>query len=157
MRKLLYNMEPGDDEGSFAQPEEAFMSTDAVTVVRSVYENFASGDIPAVLAVLAPELEWVESAQDYLPHRGTHRTPAEVADKVFGMVMANFDEFTVVPEAFHVAGDVVVVEGRARGRTKTGRVLDAPAAWVWTVRDGQAVANHNYHDTDAWRLALAPG
>ena len=41
------------------------------------------------------------------------------------------------------------------GKTKAGGVLDAPVAWVWTVRDGKAVANYNYHDTDAWRLALA--
>jgi len=71
-------------------------------------------------------------------------------------VMDNFDEFAVVPEQFHDAGDVVAVEGRAVGKTKAGGILDARAAWVWTVRDGLATANHNYHDTDAWRLALAP-
>ena len=130
------------------------MSAATVSVVRSVYENFATGNIPAVLAVLAPDVEWVESPQDFLPHRGTHRSPDEVAAKVFGMVVEHFDEFAVVPEAFHDAGDVVVVEGRAVGKTKAGGVLDAPAAWVWTVRDGLVRANHNYHDTDAWRLAL---
>jgi DDE superfamily endonuclease len=31
----------------------------------------------------------------------------------------------------------------------------ARACWVWTVRGGQVVANHNYHDTDAWRAALS--
>ena len=72
------------------------------------------------------------------------------------MVVDNFDEFAVVPDTFHDAGDVVVVEGRAVGKTKAGEVLDAAAAWVWTVRDGVATANHNYHDTDAWRLALSP-
>ena len=130
------------------------MSSENVAVVRSVYENFATGDVPAVLAVLAPDIEWIESPQAFLPHRGTHRGPAEVAAKVFGMVVEHFDEFAVVPETFHDAGDVVVVEGRAVGKTKAGGILDAPAAWVWTVRDGRATANHNYHDTDAWRLAL---
>ena len=130
------------------------MSTENVAVVASVYENFAKGDIPAVLAALAPELDWVEGSQEYLPHRGTHCTPQAVAANVFQMVADNFEQFAVVPERYHDAGDVVVVEGRATGRTKAGRVLDAPAAWVWTVRGGQVVANHNYHDTDAWRLAL---
>jgi ketosteroid isomerase-like protein len=56
---------------------------------------------------------------------------------------------------------VVVVEGRVTGRTKGGRTLDAPACWVpacwvWTARGGKAVRNVNYHDTDAWRDALAP-
>jgi len=133
------------------------MTAQNVAVVQSVYDNFAKGDIPAVLAALAPDIEWVESPQSYLPHRGTHSGPAEVADKVFGMVVANFDEFAVVPEQIHDAGDVVVVEGRAVGKTKHGRVLDARACWVWTVHDGHAVANHNYHDTDAWRVALTGG
>lgn len=131
------------------------MSAENVAVVRSVYENFAKGEIPAVLAVLAPDIEWRESSQDFLPWHGTHRSPDEVLAKVFGGVMANFDEFAVVPEVFHDAGDVVVVEGRAVGKTKTGRVLDAPAAWVWTVRGGRATSNHNYHDTEALREALA--
>ena len=130
------------------------MSLENVAVVRSVYDNFAAGDISAVLAVLAPAIDWVESPQDFLPHRGTHHTPGDVAAKVFGMVMATFDEFVVVAEQIHDAGAVVVVEGRAVGKTKAGRILDARACWVWTVRDGLAVANHNYHDTDAWRLAL---
>jgi ketosteroid isomerase-like protein len=130
------------------------MSDENVAVVRSVYENFAKRDIPAVLAALDPDVDWIENDQEYLPHRGTHHGPAAVAEKVFGSVVENFDEFAVVPEKFHDAGDVVVVEGRATGKTKRGGLLDAPATWVWTVRNGKAVRNVNYHDTDAWRVAL---
>lgn len=98
----------------------------------------------------------MESPQDFLPFRGTHRGPNGVVSGVFQPVMEHFAEFAVVPERFHDAGDVVVVEGRAVGKTRAGETLDAPAAWVWTVRAGRIVANHNYHDTDAFRLALAP-
>ncbi len=131
------------------------MSDENVAVVRGIYESFGRGDVPAVLAALSPDVEWVESPQGFLPHGGTHHGPAEVAEKVFGSMFATFDEFAVVPGGFYDAGDVVVVEGRAVGRTKHGARLDAPACWVWTVRDGVVTANHNYHDTDAWRLALA--
>lgn len=133
------------------------MSTETVAVVRSVYENFAKGDVPGVLAVLAPDIEWVEATQDFLPFAGTHVGPAQVVERVFGPVFRDWEAFAVVPERFHDAGDVVVVEGRAVGKTRAGGVLDAPAAWVWTVRDGLAVSNHNYHDTDAFRRALYPG
>jgi ketosteroid isomerase-like protein len=154
MRNLLDKIRNLPDNIGNRTPREEPMSATTVAVVQGVYESFAKGDIPAVLAALAPELEWVESPQEFLPHRGTHRTPDAVATHVFGMVVEHFDDFAVVPERFHDAGDTVVVEGRARGTTKTGRTLDAPAAWVWTVREGQVVANHNFHDTDAWRLAL---
>lgn len=132
------------------------MSAENVAVVRSVYENFAKGDVPAVLGVLAPDIEWVESDHEYLGFHGTHRSPGEIVERVFGEVLRSWDEFAVLPERFHDAGDVVVVEGRAVGKTKAGGVLDAPAAWVWTVRDGLAVSNRNYHDTDAFRRALDP-
>ena len=131
------------------------MSAENVALVRSVYENFGQGDIPAVLAALDPGVEWVESPQAFLPFAGVHRGPQAVAEGVFATVMQHFVEFSVVPERFHDAGDVVVVEGRATGRTPAGSVLDAPASWVWTVRDGLITANHNYHDTGAFRSVLA--
>ena len=132
------------------------MSTENVAIVRSIYENFVKGDIPAVLAALDPDIEWVENTQEFLPFRGTHRGQEAVVNGVFAKVMDIFDEFAVVPEQLHDAGDIVAVEGRVIGKTKTGDVLDAPAAWVWTVRDGRATVNRNYHDTDAWRLILQP-
>jgi ketosteroid isomerase-like protein len=134
--------------------KEAIVSAENVALVRSVYDNFASGDIPAVLAALHPQIEWVESDNALLPHHGTHHSPQAVAEKVFGMVMANFEQFAVTPELLHDGGDVITVQGRATGRTKTGGVLDAPAAWVWTVRDGKCIRNVNYHDTAAWQSAL---
>lgn len=73
-----------------------------------------------MLGVFAPDVEWVEGDHDFRPHRG----PGEVAAKVFGMVMDHFDEFDVVAEPLHDAGDAVV-EGRAVGETKLGRILDA--------------------------------
>jgi ketosteroid isomerase-like protein len=77
-----------------------------------------------------------------------------VASGVFAKVPEHFSEFAVVPVTLHDAGDVVVVEGRVTGTTHTGRKLDAPAAWVWTVRNGKVVRNMNYHDNEPWREAL---
>jgi ketosteroid isomerase-like protein len=131
------------------------MSAANVALVRSVYEQFVRGDIPGVLGCLDPQVEWIENGQDFLPHRGTHIGPDAVVQGVFAKIPEHFSDFAVIPETLHDAGDVVVVEGRVKGTTLGGRTLDAPAVWVWTVRDGRAVRNMNYHDTDAWREALA--
>ena len=37
----------------------------------------------------------------------------------------------------------VVFGGRVTGLTKADGRLDAPAAWLWTVRDGRIVSYHN--------------
>ena len=131
------------------------MSAANVALVRSIYDNFAAGDYPAVLGALDPNIEWIEADWAFLgPLAGTHRSPQAVAQNVFGTVAALFDEFAVTPVSLHDAGDVVCVEGRVTGTTKTGKKIDAPVAWVWTVRDGKAVRNMNYHDGAAWRDAL---
>ena len=130
------------------------MSAENAALVRGIYDDFGQGNIAQVLAALDPAIEWVESDAPFLPHRGTHIGPGAVASQVLGAVMAQFDEFAVLPEHIHDAGDQIIVQGRATGVTKAGRKLDAPAAWVWTVRGGKAVRNVNYHDTNAWREAL---
>lgn len=132
------------------------MSAESVAVIRGIYEDYVAGNYAAVLAALDPDIEWIEAEQDDLPFRGVHHGPAEVVAKVFGTVAEQFDAFALAPATFHDAGDVVVVEGRVVGKTKGGKALDAPACWVWTVHDGKAVRNMNYHDTDAMRAALVP-
>src|SRR3954470_1553386 len=119
------------------------MSAENVALVKSIYENFGKGDIPAVLASLDDNVEWIEGDQEFLPHRGTHRGPQAVAQNVFAFVNGAFSEFAVTPVTVHDAGDVVIVEGRVTGTTNAGRKLDAPVAWVWTVRNGKATRNMN--------------
>jgi uncharacterized protein len=144
----------GEPPPIIVERREAAMSAANVELVRSIYENFGKGDIPAVLAALDPEVEWIESEQSFLPHAGVHRGPQGVVEGVFLRIPEMFSEFAVTPVTLHDAGDVVVVEGRVTGTTHAGRKLDAPVAWVWTVRDGKAVRNMNYHDNDPWREAL---
>jgi ketosteroid isomerase-like protein len=99
------------------------MSAENVAVVRRVYENFGRGDVPAVLAVLDPEVEWVESPQAFLPFAGIHRGPEQVVSGVFAPVMEHFEQFAVVPERFHDAGDVgqaAACAGQVRPTTRTG-------------------------------------
>ena len=55
------------------------MSTENVALVRSIYDNFARGDIPQVLAALDPRIEWVESDEPFMFQRGTHIGPDAVA------------------------------------------------------------------------------
>lgn len=131
------------------------MSAENVAVVRGIYDDYMAGNYAGVLGALDPDIEWIEAEQDDLPFRGVHHGPAEVVARIFGTVTEHFETFALAPATFHDAGDVVVVEGRVRGKTKGGRALDAPAAWVWTVRHGKAARNMNYHDTDAFREALA--
>ena len=124
-------------------------------MVRGAYEAFARGDIPAVLDVIDPHVEWVESEAKGIPTRGTHIGPGSVAANVFGAIPANFDAFELVPEDFFRDGQTVIVRGVLNATAKTGRKMNAPFAHIFTVVDGKIVRMTNHHDTALWVEALA--
>ena len=128
---------------------------DGIAIVRRSYEAFARGDLDAVVADMAPEIEW-EQAQG-LPHGGLYRGLDEVRRNVFEPLDRDWwSEFSAVPGEFLDAGGDVVVLGRYRGTAKgTGRRLDVPFVHVWTLRDGRATRFRQFLDTAGWNAALA--
>jgi uncharacterized protein len=116
---------------------------------------FGRGDIPAVLAMMDPGVEWVESDALAIPTHGTHIGPQQVAENVFATVPQFWAEFTIVPEDFFADGDTVIVRGRVRAVAKeSGRSMDAPFAHVFTIADGTVLRMTNHNDTAVWLETL---
>jgi uncharacterized protein len=131
------------------------MTNVPVAVVRTAYEAFGRGDVPVVLGMLAPDVEWVESEAKGIPARGTHIGPQMVAENVFSTVPQAWQEFALVPEDFFADGDTVIVRGRVRAVAKaTGRSMDVPFVHVFTVADGKIQRMTNHHDTAMWVQTL---
>jgi len=125
------------------------MSQQDVEIVRSGYDAFNRKDIPAVLALYDPQIEWIEAGGGRAPS-GTFRGPQSIANEVFATVPQNFDDFHAEPEQFIDAGENVVVVGRFRGRAKSGATLDTPFVHVYQMRNGKAVRFQNYVEATAW-------
>jgi ketosteroid isomerase-like protein len=131
------------------------MSTDPVAVVRATYEAFGRGDIAAALAMMAPDVEWVESEAEGIPIRGTYIGPQQVAENVFSNVPRDWQEFSLDPEDFFADRDTVIVRGRLRAVAKTtGKSMDAPFVHVFTVAGGKIQRLTNHHDTAIWVQTL---
>jgi ketosteroid isomerase-like protein len=130
------------------------MSQQDVQTVRSAYDAFNRQDIPAVLATYDEAIEWTERGGGRAP-AGTFRGPQAVANEVFALVPANFDEFRAIPEQFIDAGEHVVVIGRFRGKAKSGATLDAPFVHVQRIRNGKITQFENYVDASGWSKAWA--
>jgi len=131
------------------------MSIENVNVVREAYAAFGRGDMPTVLGLLEPEVEWIESDLPEIPTHGTFRGPQAVLTGVFATVPEYWTEFALTPEQFLDAGDHVVVMGRLRATAKaTGRNMDAPFAHVFELRRGKVARMVNYHDTARWIRTL---
>ena len=123
------------------------MSEQDVEVVRSGYDAFARGDIPGVLANLDPEAQWTEPGGGNAPV-GTFGAD-EVAEKVFGPVQENFDEFAATPEKFDDQGDTIVVTGKYTGKNKSGAELDSSFEHTYRMRDGKILSLDSKVD-EAW-------
>jgi ketosteroid isomerase-like protein len=127
-----------------------------VPVLKDLYAKFASGDVPAVLAMLADDVEWREAESNpYQPSGEPWRGPQAVLENLFVKLGSEWDGFTVTPSRFLDAGDRVVVEGRYTGTYRaTGKALDAQVCHVWTLRDGRISGFQQYVDTAGLREAM---
>jgi hypothetical protein len=124
------------------------MSKETVDVVRAIYDAFAAGDVPSVVALMSPDMIWNEAENFPYADGNPYRGPDAILAGVFARLASEWDGFAAVPEELLDAGDVVVVLGRYRGTCKaTGLAMDAQLAHVWRVADGKAVRFQQYTDT----------
>jgi hypothetical protein len=115
-------------------------------IAKRAYEAFARGDIEAVLASFAEDVEFYEA--EGLPWGGLHHGRDEVARNVFGVLAETFDDYTATPERYIESGDTVVVLGRYSGvGRESGKTLDAAFAHVWNLEDGRLKEFNHYADT----------
>jgi uncharacterized protein len=121
-----------------------------VQLVRDAYDCFGRGDIPALLGMMHPNIEWSEAeGNPYQPSGKAWKGPDAIVQNLFVKIGADFDgTFVVQPKDFHDAGDTVVVEGRYTGTFKTtGKNLDAQFCHVFKVRDGKLTSFQQFVDT----------
>ena len=72
--------------------------TQITELVRGAYAAFAKGDVPSVLAVLAPDVRWTEAEGG--PYGGTFIGPNAVVENVFMKLGGEWDRLTVTPAEF---------------------------------------------------------
>jgi hypothetical protein len=129
---------------------------DNVTILRGGYEAFAKGDIPTVLGLFDPKIEWNEPEHTIYWPGGAHHGPQEIVNGVFARIPNDFDGFQIEIRRMVASGDTVLVEARCRGTAKaTGKPLDAQVAHVWDLRGGKVVRLQQY--TDTWQFAQVTG
>ena len=120
----------------------------SLELVRSMYAAFATGDLPAFLALLDPRIRWNEAEGFPYSDRNPYVGPEAVVEGVFARLASDWDGFRV--EVGEIVGgpDVVTMLGRYRARTKaTGKELDVQCSHTWWVRDGKAVRFQQMVDT----------
>ena len=118
-------------------------------VVQQAYAAFGRGDVAAILALVADEVDWRFCGAKGLPYTGVFTTRAEV-DRWFAAVAAVDDVQAFEPKEFIAAGDHVTVLGWERSAARPrGSVFETEWAHVFTVRHGRITRFWGLYDTQA--------
>ncbi len=122
-------------------------------VVRRQYLASAAGDLEALRATLAPDVEWTEMAG--FPLAGTYRTPEGVTSNVMEVLGRGWEGWVAHDDRYVVDGENVVVLARYTARNKTsGKLLNARVAHHFVVRGGLIVRFEQFVDTALVRDAM---
>ena len=115
-------------------------------VVRRQYLASAAGDLEALRATLALDVEWTEMAG--FPLAGTYRTPEGVTANVMEKLAAEWESWTAHDDTYVVDGENVVVLARYTAVNKaTRKPIDVRVAHHFTVRGGTIVRFEQFTDT----------
>jgi ketosteroid isomerase-like protein len=129
---------------------------DNVQTVKDFFSAIGDGDMQALQALCAEDIEWIIPGEDW-PLAGTHRGHAGLAD-----VLQKATEMEISspePPEFVAQGDRVLMVGFAKGKVKaTNRLFEDYFVFAITVRDGKLTNIREYVDTQAlaWASEVLP-
>ena len=120
-----------------------------VAVVDGLYQAFAKGDVPAVLAVMDAYIVWNEAEGFPYADRNPYIGSDAVLNGVFARIGAEWEYFNLTDIQLHeMSNNKVLATLRYKAKHKTtGKVIDSQTAHLWTLKDGKIVAFQQFTDT----------
>ncbi len=120
--------------------------TDNLEIVRRHYEASDRGDLDAMLAPLAADVQWREA--DGFPAAGLYVGPDAVRDNVFIRLAGEYEGYRLSVDEILDAGDAIVGIGTYSGTFRaTGKDFTARVAHIWRLADGEVTHFEQITDT----------
>src|SRR3954471_18653150 len=111
-------------------------------IVRELFDAFGRRDTTAVLALADPDIVFTPPTRRLAGRAGTD--PGDEGLRTYLAYVARvWQELRSEPDEYVELDDRVLCTGRVYA-WGVGRVIDAPAGWVWRLRDGLVVEGSVY-------------
>ena len=121
----------------------------ATTVVQKAYEAFGRQDVPAILKLVAEQVDWEFVGPASLSYAGKRRDHKEVAD-FFAAIPKADNIHAFEPREFIAAGDHVTVLGwESSTAVDTGKKFESEWVHVFTVKNGKVTRWRGFFNTAA--------
>ena|SRR5450432_459414 len=110
-----------------------------VDLIKEAYSNFATGNVPAVLALFDPAIEWHEcKGMPFVKGDDIFTGPEAIVTNVLMNLPVFFDGFNIAVNEIFGTDDKVVMTGYYQGTNKaTGNPFKANVVHVWTIKNGK--------------------
>lgn len=128
-----------------------------VQTVMGNYAAFGKGDIPAILATLAPNCSWYHAGNPAIvPFAGTFNGPAEVGSKFFAIIPTAVQILGFEPSLKAEEGNTVITAVKIKGQgVTTGKSYENTVEMRWTFdATGKVTKYENLFDPAALEAAL---
>jgi uncharacterized protein len=128
-----------------------------VQTVMGNYAAFGKGDIPAILATLAPNCSWYHAGNPAIvPFAGTFNSPAEIGSKFFAAIPGAVEILTFEPSLKAEEGSTVITTVHIKGKgVATGKEYENTVEMRWTFdASGKVTGYKNIFDPAALEAAL---
>ncbi len=145
------------DNLSFMQQLGVLSSPGNLAVIEGMYQNFAKGDIPAVLAAMDPAIVWNEAENFPYADGNPYIGPQAVLNGVFSRIGDEWEYWNLTDIQLHeMSNDRVLATLRYQGKyKKNGAVLNAQAAHLWTLKDSKVIGFQQFADTQEVEAAIS--
>ncbi|ALM06391.1 ketosteroid isomerase [Sediminicola sp. YIK13] len=121
-----------------------------INIINSLYNAFSTGDMPTVLGLMSPEIEWNEAESNSLADGNPYIGSNAILEGVFARLGANHEYFGLQDIKVHGMDEnkvLATLRYDAKGKA-TGMAYNAQAAHLWTLNDfGKIIAFQQFVDT----------
>ncbi|MFD0991233.1 ester cyclase [Mariniflexile jejuense] len=137
------------DNTVFMQQLGIASSPENVSLINSLYNFFAVGDIPNVLANLDANVVWNEAEGNTYADKNPYIGPDAVLNGVFVRLGNDWNDFKLTDIKLHeMSNNQVLATLRYNGTyKKTNKPINAQVAHLWTLKDGKVTAFQQFVDT----------
>ena len=121
----------------------------ATAVVQKAYEAFGRKDVPAILNLVAEQVDWELVGPASLAYAGKRRNKKEVGE-FFAAIPQADDIHAFEPREFIAAGENVTVLGwESSTAVETGKKFESEWVHVFTVKNGKVTRWRGFFNTAA--------
>lgn len=125
--------------------------------VKSLYDAFAIGDVPTVIAGMDANIVWNEAEGNPYADKNPYKGPNAVLEGLFSRLGGEWEYYKLADiNLYEMANDFVLATGRYQAKyKKNGAVIDVQFAHLWKFKDGKVTNFQQFADTKQLSNAMS--